>query len=119
MIPQYLAAALVNENATLVHPASATSLPTSADQEDFVSMGAWAGAKLRRITSNARRVVAVEWIVAGQALEMRRPKKGGAGSESALRALRAHVRPLTEDRSLSEDVETVARGIADGALRAR
>ena len=119
MIPQYLAAALVNENATLVHPASAGSLPTSADQEDFVSMGPWGGAKLRRILANTRVVVAVEWIVAGQALELRRPKRGGRGSESALRALRERVAPWAVDRSPSTDIDAVASGIADGSLVAR
>jgi len=116
MIPQYLAAALVNENATLVHPASATSLPTSADQEDFVSMGPWAGAKLSRILENTRRIVAVEWIAAGQALELRRPRTGGRGSEAAVRALRTRVEPWARDRSPAPDIERVARGIADGSL---
>jgi histidine ammonia-lyase len=119
MIPQYLAAALVNENATLVHPASAFSLPTSADQEDFVSMGAWAGAKLRRLLANTRTVVAVEWMVAGQALELRRPARGGRGSESALRALRERVAPWSTDRPPAPDIESVAAGIADGSLVAR
>ncbi len=116
MVPQYLAAALVNENQTLVHPASAASLPTSADQEDFVSMGPWAGVKLRRMIENARRVVAVEWIVAGQALELRRPKAGGNGSEAALRALRTRVAPWTRDRSPADDIARVAEAIASGAI---
>jgi len=116
MIPQYLAAALVNENATLSHPASVSSLPTSADQEDFVSMGAWAGQKLRRMLTNGQRVVAVEWIVAAQALEFRRPKKAGLGSEAALRALREFVPPWSEDRSPSPDIERTAARIADGSL---
>ena len=116
MVPQYVAAALVNENATLVHPASATSLPTSADQEDYVSMGAWAGAKLGRIIENARNVVAIEWLVAGSALEHRRPRTGGRGTEAALRALRGRVRPWTADRSSSDDIRQVADGIARGVL---
>jgi histidine ammonia-lyase len=116
MIPQYLAAALVNENQTLVHPASASSLPTSADQEDHVSMGAWAGAKLRRMVENSQRVVAVEWIVAGQALELRRPRTGGRGSEAALRALRTRVAPWTQDRSPAPDIERVTAAIASGAI---
>ncbi|MFZ1023513.1 MAG: histidine ammonia-lyase [Thermoplasmata archaeon] len=119
MIPQYLAAALVNENSTLVHPASASSLPTSADQEDFVSMGPWAGAKLRRAITNAQKVVAIEWLVAGQALEYRRPRAGGLGSEAALRSLREEVPPWTADRSPAPDIELVAAGIADGRLVAR
>ncbi len=116
MIPQYVAAALVNENATLVHPASAMSLSTSADQEDYVSMGAWAGAKLFRVLENARRVVAIEWIVAGQALELRRPRTGGRGSEAALRALRSRVEPWSRDRSPAPDIARVAAAIADGSL---
>lgn len=116
MIPQYLAAALVNENMTLVYPASAGSLPTSADQEDFVSMGPWAGVKLRRILQNTQRVVAIEWIVAGQGLEMRHPKAGGKGSEAALRALRGEVEPWAQDRSPSNDIERVAQHLASGGF---
>ncbi|HTT73962.1 MAG TPA: histidine ammonia-lyase [Thermoplasmata archaeon] len=116
MVPQYLAAALVNEGATLAHPASAVSFPTSADQEDFVSMGPWAGAKLARLLANSRRVVAVEWIVAGEALERRRPRTGGRGSEAAARALRARVRAWTRDRSPADDIERVAEAIRTGAL---
>ncbi len=116
MIPQYLAAALVNENQTLVHPASASSLPTSADQEDFVSMGAWAGRKLRAVVTNVQRILAVEWIVAAQALELRHPRHGGTGTETALRVLRAHVQPWAEDRSPAPDIDRVASGIADGSL---
>ncbi len=116
MVPQYLAAALVNENATLVHPASAISLSTSADQEDFVSMGPWAGAKLGRVLANSRRVVAVEWMIAGQALELRRPRSGGHGSEAALRALRRRVPPWTKDRSPADDIARLAETIASGAI---
>jgi histidine ammonia-lyase len=116
MVPQYLAAALVNENVTLVHPASASSLPTSADQEDYVSMGPWAGAKLRKVVENTRRVVAVEWIVAGQALELRHPRTGGRGSEAALKALRTRVAPWTRDRSPAADIARVADELASGLL---
>ncbi len=116
MVPQYLAAALVNENQTLVHPASASSLSTSADQEDFVSMGPWAGAKLRRILDNTCKVVAVEWMVAGQALELRHPRSGGRGSEAALRALRTRVTAWTRDRSPSADIERIAAAIQDRSL---
>ncbi|HUI38282.1 MAG TPA: histidine ammonia-lyase [Thermoplasmata archaeon] len=119
MIPQYLAAALVNENQSLVHPASAASLPTSADQEDYVSMGAWAGAKLRRLLDNVRTVLSVEWIVAAQALELRRPASGGRGSEAALRAVRTIVRPWSADRSPSPDIRAVAEAVADGSLVAK
>ncbi len=116
MVPQYVAAALVNENATLVHPASATSLTTSADQEDYVSMGAWAGSKLQRVLANSRKVVAIEWMVAGAALEHRRPRSGGQGSEAALRALRSRVEPWARDRSPAPDLERLATAIARGEL---
>ncbi|HLM92020.1 MAG TPA: histidine ammonia-lyase [Thermoplasmata archaeon] len=116
MVPQYLQAALVNENQTLVHPASAASLPTSADQEDYVSMGPWAGAKLRRILENTSRVVAVEWIVAGQALELRHPRTGGKGSEAALEALRTRVAPWVRDRSPAEDIRRVAEAVSSGTI---
>ncbi len=113
MVSQYLAAALVNENETLVHPASTASLSTSADQEDFVSMGPWAGAKLGKILENARHVVAIEWMVAGQALELRRPKHGGRGSEAALAALRKRVTAWTQDRSAADDIAAIAAAIGD------
>jgi histidine ammonia-lyase len=116
MIPQYLAAALVNENVTYAAPASASSFPTSADQEDFVSMGAWAGSKLHRLLANARVVVAVELLVAAQALELRRPRSGGKGSEAALRAVRELVAPWASDRSPSADIERLAGAIGDGSL---
>ncbi len=116
MVPQYVAAGLVNENAGLVHPASAISLTTSADQEDFVSMGAWAGAKLRRVIENARTVVAIEWMVAGAAIERRRPRRGGRGSEAALTALRRYCRPWDADRSPSDEIRRLAGAIADGEL---
>ncbi len=116
MIAQYVAAALVNENAALVHPASAFSLPTSADQEDFVSMGAWAGGKLRRVLENTRKIVAIEWLVAGAALEARRPRHGGRGSEAALEALRRRSEPWAADRSASDDIDRLSAAIATGEL---
>ncbi|HEV2316482.1 MAG TPA: histidine ammonia-lyase [Thermoplasmata archaeon] len=116
MIAQYLQAAIVAENVVLAHPASAMSLPTSADQEDFNSQGAAAGAKLRRLITNVERVIAVEWLVAGQALEARRPTAGGAGSERALRALRGLVPPLSTDRPLAGDIDRVAAALHDGSL---
>jgi histidine ammonia-lyase len=116
MVPQYLAAALVNENVTLAHPASVSSLPTSADQEDYVSMGPWAGVKLRRIVENTRRVLAVEWIVSAQALELRHPRTGGRGSEAALAAVRSRVASWTHDRSPAADIARVTDDLASGGL---
>jgi histidine ammonia-lyase len=116
MIAQYLQAALVGENAVLVHPASATSLPTSANQEDFNSQGAAAGAKLLTVLENTTRVVAVEWLVAAQALEARHPRRGSAANEAAVRALRARVPPLGADRPIAPDVDRAVEMIRDGSL---
>ncbi len=116
MIPPYVAAALVAENQLSVHPASALSLPTSANQEDFNSQGATAGAKGRHLLENLFRGVAVEFLLAGQALELRRPLRGGVGSEAALAALRRRVPPLTEDRPPAPDLEGIFRGLMDGTL---
>lgn len=79
-------------------------------------MGPWAGSKLRRVLANTRRVVAVEWIVAGQALELRRPRPGGRGSEAALVSLRSRVAPWLRDRSPAPDIERVAGAIESGEL---
>lgn len=79
-------------------------------------MGAWAGWKLRRLIANVQRIVAIEWIVAGQALEHHRPRTGGAGSEAAWQALRERVAAWSEDRSPAADIERMAAGIADGTL---
>jgi histidine ammonia-lyase len=116
MIPPYVAASLVAENQSLVHPASAMSLPTSANQEDYNSMGATAGAKALRIGENVRRILAIELLVAGQALEMRRPSHGGKGSEATLAALRQLVPALNEDRTPAPDLARIESGLRDGSL---
>lgn len=113
MIPPYVAAALVAEDQGLVHPASAMSLPTSANQEDYNSMGATAGAKAARVIANVQRIVAIELLVACQALEARRPAKGGKGSEAALAAVRRRVGPLEGDRSPAPDIARLAQAIRD------
>src|SRR5262249_32875282 len=70
MIPQYVAAALASENKTLAHPASADSIPSSANKEDFVSMGMWSALKLGKIASNAAQIVAIELLCAAQGVEV-------------------------------------------------
>lgn len=116
MIPPYVAAALVAENQVLVHPASAFSLPTSANQEDYNSMGATSGAKARRLLTNLQRIVAIELLVSVQALEQRRPLKGGVGTEAVVGAVRRLVPPLTEDRPPAPDIQRLSRAVADGSL---
>ena len=116
MIPQYVAAALVSENKALSHPGSVDSIPTSAGQEDHVSMGNGAGLKALQVVANAERVLAIELLAGAQAVEFLAPLEPGVG----VRAARAFVRTLSErvreDRSLSADIERVADAIRDGRL---
>ena len=118
MIPQYVAASLVSENKALSHPASVDSIPTSAGQEDHVSMGNAAGLKAWQVVANAERAVAVELLAAAQAVEYLAPLALGRGSEAARRFVRSLSPRLTEDRPLSGDIEAVAAAIRDGSLPA-
>lgn len=114
MIPQYAAAALASENLTLAHPASVGSLPTSANKEDFVSMGMWGAHKLKRVVENVSRIVAIEILAAGQALECRKPLKPGKGVAQGLKRLRRHVARSKGDESLSLKIETAHVLIDEG-----
>ncbi len=116
MITQYMAASLVAEAGVLAHPAGTGSLPTSAGQEDFNSMGATAGLKALAVLDLARRVVAVEFLAAAQAFDLRRPLRSGAPLEEAHRRVRDLSPPLEDDRSLAEDVERLAVAIAGGTF---
>ncbi len=116
MIAQYTAAALASENKVLAHPASADSIPTSANQEDYVCMGPSAGHKARRILDNAATIVAIEYLCAAQGLEFLRPLKGGRGVEAAHRALRSAVPRLKEDRPLAPDIDRVKALVVAGKL---
>ncbi len=116
MIAQYAAAALVNEIKVLAHPASIDSIPTSAGQEDFVSMGATAAIKLEQILSLAYRVVAIELLCAAQGLEFRKPLRPGRGAQAAYEAIRTIVAPLATDRPPSPDIEALAQALLDGLL---
>jgi len=116
MILQYVAAALVSENKSLCHPASVDSIPTSAGQEDHVSMGNAAGLKALQVLANAERALAIELLAGAQAVEFLAPLEPGRG----VAATRAFVRTLSarlrEDRSLSADIEFVAMAVRDGSL---
>jgi histidine ammonia-lyase len=115
MIAQYTAAALVSENKVLIHPASGDSIPTSANQEDHVSMGTIAARHAAEIVRNVERVLAIELLCAAQALDYRK-RRPGAGTQRALRMIRNTVAPLTGDRELSEDIERIAALVRCGAL---
>jgi histidine ammonia-lyase len=104
MIVQYSAAALVSENKVLAHPSSVDSIPSSANQEDHVSMGTIGARKAREIMKNARRVVAMEMMCACQAIDLRGKKQLGTATEIAYNMLRNKVKKLEEDRELYEDI---------------
>jgi len=116
MIAQYAAAALVNECQVLAHPAGAGSIPTSAGQEDFNSMGALAALKARVVVENAAQVVATELVCAVQGLEFHRPLRTTDALERAVAGVRSHVRRLEEDRSLAAELASLAAALRSGEL---
>ena len=106
MIPQYTAAALLNECKVLSTPASVDSIPTSLGQEDHVSMGAQSALKCSQILDNVETVLAVELMCAAQALDYRLPTKPGIGPRIALETLRRSITHVEEDRVFSDDIQT-------------
>ncbi|MDO5734502.1 MAG: histidine ammonia-lyase [Eubacteriales bacterium] len=113
MIPQYTAASLVSENKVLSHPASVDSIPSSANKEDHVSMGANAARKLRQIVWNSRQVIAIELLTAAQAIDLLPPAKLGAGTSLIYQAVREKVKFLAEDRILNEDIKALSEMLAE------
>ena len=116
MIVQYTAAALVSENKVLAHPASVDSIPSSANQEDHVSMGTIAARKAREILGNVRRVLAIELMCACQAIDLRGDKGMGAGTRAVYERVRREIPFLTEDRPLYDDINRSEALIEDGSL---
>lgn len=136
MIIQYTAAALASENKVLVHPASADSIPTSANQEDHVSMGPIAGRHARDVLANVERIIAIELLVGAQALDLRLAMLGaavvgaravgapgaipspvpGRGVAEAHRRIRAVVAPLLVDREMGADIAAVLALVRGGEL---
>jgi histidine ammonia-lyase len=119
MIVQIMAASLVAESRTLTTPASVGSIPTDANQEDFVPMGMAAAFKAGRIAANARRVVAAELLCAAQGLEFLKPLRPGRGVEQLYQKIRGAgvgIQPLEADRPPSPDLEQLAAEIERGGL---
>jgi histidine ammonia-lyase len=116
MIIQVAAASLVSENKTLCHPASVDSIPTSADKEDHVSMGAWAARKAHLVLRNTRRVIAMELLSGAQGIDLLRPLRTTAPLEALHRRIREHSAELKSDRDLSEDLSSLERAILNGVL---
>lgn len=115
MIPQYTAAALVCENRVLATPAAIGSIPTAADQEDFVSMGTSTARKTRTIIENAAAVIAIELLAAAQALDLRGGTPG-SGVAAAYRCVRSKVLFLDRDRPLYPDIETLTTMVRSGEI---
>lgn len=116
MIPQYVAAALVSENKILAHPASVDSIPTSAGQEDHVSMGTIGARKAAQILENVRMVLGIELMCAAQAIDLQEKRKLGAGTSAAYKVIRDSVEFMEEDRIFYKDQRIVDGLIADGTL---
>jgi len=113
MIAQYTQAGLVSENKRLSVPASVDSIPSSAMQEDHVSMGWHAGRKLRKVVENLRRVVAIELVTAARALDMRAPLKPAPITGALLAKLRKAVPGVGPDRFLAPELEAAERLLKD------
>ncbi len=114
MMPQVAAAALASECKVLAHPASVDSIPTSVNQEDYVSMAMGAALKLQQITQNIADILAIELFAAAEGVAFHKPLKPGQGVEDGIVKLRAEVLPLEEDRSLQKDFEKISKMILKG-----
>ena len=118
MMVQYTAAALVSDNKTLAHPDSVDSIPSSANQEDHVSMGANAARHALEILDNVRTVIAIELLTAAQGIHLRPdgPARLGRGTAAAYRVIRDLVAPVERDRQLTPEIESLVRLIESGEL---
>ena len=117
MIAHVSAAALASQNKALAHPHSVDSLPTSANQEDHVSMATSAAYRLFEMTENSRYIVAIELLAAAQGIEFHRPHRSSDVLESVVARIREDVPRLDTDRRLSPDIEQIAVVIQNGDLR--
>jgi histidine ammonia-lyase len=116
MIVHVTAAALASENKSLAHPASVDSLPTSANQEDHVSMATFAARRLGPMLRNTAHIVAIELLAAAQGIEFLRPLKSAPALERVLRLVRSVSPAMTQDRSLARDIEAVHHLVAAGDI---
>jgi histidine ammonia-lyase len=118
MIAEVTSAALMAENKALANPRSVDSTPTSANQEDHVSMACHAARRLGEMAENLDHIVAIEALTAAQGIEMRSPLRTSAPLVAVIAALRAHVPPLGADRFVAADIEAATTLVRDGALTA-
>jgi histidine ammonia-lyase len=116
MLLQYTGASLVSESKTLAHPASVDSIPSSAGQEDHVSMGMTSARHAREIVGNAELVLALEALAAAQALDLRAPLQPGPATEAARAAIRGAAPFVDRDREFGADIEAVRALVRDGGI---
>ena len=116
MIAHVTAAALASENKSLAHPASVDSLPTSANQEDHVSMATFAARRLQPMIANTAHILGIELLAAAQGIEFLRPLTSSAALEAAHALLRRHSPAIPQDRYLAPDIEAATRLVHDGSL---
>ncbi len=116
MLVQYTAAALVNDNKGLAWPSSVDSIPTSAGQEDHVSMGMTSANNLPRVLDNVEGALACELLGACAATDFRRPLRSGAGTQAAYAVVRERIAPWTDDRPPAPDIVAAREVIASGRL---
>ena len=121
MVTQYTAAALAAENRVLAHPASADTIPTSANVEDHVSMGCTAALQVRQINDNVAHILALELLAAAQGIDFRREALGpevrlGQGTAPAYELIRQHVPFLEHDAIMYPHIEAVRELVASGEL---
>jgi histidine ammonia-lyase len=117
MVSQYTAAALVSENKVLAHPASVDSIPTSANQEDHVSMGVTAALKAREILRNVETVLAIELLCAAEGIDYRRPLRSSPRLEAVHALIRSELPRLDRDRPLYPDIACMTLMVRDGRVR--
>ncbi len=116
MLSQYAAAAMVSENKVLAHPASVDSIPTSANQEDHVSMAPIAGKKALEILFNAENVIAIELLCASQALDFNLPLKPSKGVQKAYQTIREKVSVLKKDKILYKKISQIYKLVRDATI---
>jgi histidine ammonia-lyase len=114
MIPQCTAAALMSENKQLAHPASVDSVPTSANQEDHVSMATHGARRLALMNANLARIIAIELLAATEGIDFRRPLTSSKPLEETYRLIREKAKPREIDREFATDIEAVAAMIEEG-----
>ena len=117
MVPQVTAAALASENKTLAHPASVDSMPTSANQEDHVSMATFAARRLADMAANAAGIVAIELLAAAQGIDFRRPLSTSPGLQEAHALVRSRVAFYDHDRYFAPDIAAIQALVESGAFR--